>query len=261
MNLPFRRALLAIAAAALVGVAAIGPVSAAQRPDPLAAEAQANSGAKPCHEQWAAAKVASVDHLRRLGDCEIDRRLATLTTLDTRVVAARLVTDDHRSALRAEYAADRTGLTALRATIDAESSVTGLRADLKRIATDYRIYLLVVPKTAEVIAADSEVAAVARLADASSRLQARIDAAKAAGKDVTTAQADLDAMNAKAAQVTPLVQGVPAAVLPLTPAQFNAGTAKPVLVNSRTAIRNARALLVGARSDAKACIAALRELA
>jgi hypothetical protein len=91
-------------------------------------------------------------------------------------------------------------------------------------------------------------------------LQARIDAAKAAGKDVAQAQADLDAMNAKVIQVAPMVQGIAAAVLPLTPAQYNAGTAKPILASSRTSLQGGRRLLIGARADARACIAALKAL-
>jgi hypothetical protein len=67
-------------------------------------------------------------------------------------------------------------------------------------------------------------------------------------------------MTAKVAQVSPLVAGIPATVLPLTPAQYNTGTAKPILVSSRSSIQSGRGLLVGARADARACVAALKAL-
>jgi hypothetical protein len=92
------------------------------------------------------------------------------------------------------------------------------------------------------------------------KLQARIDASHAAGKDVTRAKSDLDAMNAKVALVSPLVQGVPAAVLLLTPAQYKGGTAAPILASSRTSLQAGRGLLAGARADARACVAALKAL-
>ena len=57
-----------------------------------------------------------------------------------------------------------------------------------------------------------------------------------------------------------VVQGIPGAVVPLTPAQYNDGTAKPILVSSRTSLHSGRGLLAGARADARACVAALKAL-
>jgi hypothetical protein len=61
----------------------------------------------------------------------------------------------------------------------------------------------------------------------SANLTARIAAAKTAGKGTTAAHADLDAMNAAIAQVISLAQPLPVDLLPLTPAQYNGGTAGP----------------------------------
>ncbi len=259
MKLALRGSLASIAVGALLLVGSVAPTYAAS-PVPSATEVPAAGSARPCAGDYAAAKDNGVGNLRKLGDCEIDRRLDTITKLTSKVTNNAALTDGDRSALLAQLSDDTTGLTALRAKIDAETDATALRADIKSIVTDYRIYLLVVPKVAEVIAADTELAAVNRFGTVDTKLQARIDAAKAAGKDVTTAQADLDAMNGDVAQVGPLVQGIPAAVLPLTPAQYNAGTAKPILVSSRTSLQSGRSLLRNARADAKACVAALKAL-
>ncbi len=173
------------------------------------------------------------------------------------MAAAGGLTDADRAALQSQLAADTSGLTTLRAQVDGETDVTTLRADLKTIVTDFRVYVLMVPKTAEVITADTELAAVTRLGTVESRLQARIAADSAAGKDIAQAQSDLDELQAKVLGVSPLVQGIPASVLPLTPAQYNAGTARPILASSRTSLRTGRGLLAGARADAAACRAAL----
>ena len=260
MQLAVRGTLAAIAVGGLLVIGSVAPTLAAQVPSPLAPEVNGAVGARPCAATRTAAKDNGVASLRKLGDCEIDRRLDTITKLKGRVANASVLTDADRATLQSQLTADTSGLTALRAQIDGETDITALRADLKKIVTDFRIYLLMAPKTAAVIAAETELAAVARLGTVNTKLQARIDAAAAAGKDVTQAQADLDAMNAKVVQVSPLVQGIPAAVLPLTPTQFNDGTAKPILASSRTSLRAGRGLLAGARADARACAAALRAI-
>lgn len=260
MKLALRGTLASIAVGGLLVIGSVGSASAAQSASPLPPEGNQAPGARQCAAELTTAKDNGIGNLRKLGDCEIDRRLVTITTLQGRVAAAGGLTGPDRTTLQSQLAADTSGLTALRAQVDGETDLTTLRADLKQIVMNFRIYALMVPKTAEVIAADTELAAVARLETVEAKLQARVDVAKAAGKDVTQAQSDLDAMHAKVVQVSPLVQGVPASVLPLTPAQYNAGTAKPILASSRTGLHGGRGLLVGARADARACVAALKAL-
>jgi hypothetical protein len=260
MKLALRGTLASLAVGGVLVIGSVVPTDAAQAASPLTPEISQGAGARACSAARTAARDDGVGNLRKLGDCEVDRRLVTITTLQNHVAIAGGLTDADRAALQSQLAADTSGLAALRAAIDGETDVTALRADLGKIVTDYRIYLLMVPKTAEVIAADTELAAVTRLDTLSTKLQARIDTAGAAGKDVTRAQAHLGAMDAKVAQVSPLVQGIPAAVLPLTPAQYDSGTAKPILTSSHTSLQGGRGLLAGARADALACIAALKVL-
>jgi hypothetical protein len=260
MKLAARGALASIVVGGLLAIGSVAPTYAVGAASPLVPEAGTAAATRQCVTETAAAKDNGIGNLRKLGDCEIDRRLDTITKLQSRVAGAVALTTGDRAELTSQLSADTSGLTALRAQIDGETDVHVLKTDLRKIATDYRIYLLMAPKVADVIAADNQLAAVARLGTQSTKLQARIDAATAAGKNVSGAQADLDAMTAKAAQVSPLVAGIPAAVLPLTPAQYNAGTAKPILVSSRSSIQSGRGLLVGARADARACVAALKAL-
>ena len=260
MRLAARGALASIVIGGLLVIGSVAPTYAVGATSPLVPEAGTAAAARSCTDETAAARDRSVASLRALGDCEIDRRLDTITKLQSRVTDAAALAAGDRAALLSQLTADTSGLTALRAVIDGETNIDALRADLKKIATDFRIYLLQVPKVAGVIAADNELAAVGRLGTRSTKLQARVDTDKAAGKDVTGAQSDLDAMNAKVAQVSSLVAGVPAALLPLTPAEYNAGTAKPVLLSSRTSLQSGRGLLAGARADALACVAALKAL-
>jgi hypothetical protein len=218
------------------------------------------AGKGVCATQATAAKTATVASLRAFGDCEINRRFTTLTDLSARITASKVMTSAHAATLQGEISSTRAGLTSLKASIDSETVLATLRADIVKIAVDYRVYLLVVPQVNLVNASDGVVAAQTKFADVNTKLAARIAAAKAAGKDTTVAQADLDAMNAAVTKAVGFASPLPAALLPLTPAQYNGGTAGPILSNARSALVQARDQLKVAVAKAAACRAALNAL-
>ncbi len=218
-----------------------------------------SSGNNVCSAQAAAMKTgATIETARALGDCEIGRRFTTLAALSAKIAASKVLSPSDSAALQSEVASTKTGLTSLKATIDSETSLPALRADITKIAVDYRVYLLVAPQVHLVSAADGVIAAQARFADVNTKLAARIAAAKAAGKNTTTAQAALDAMNAAVATAISLAQPLPAKLLPLTPAQYNSGTAGPIVTSARAALGQARDQLKAAMASAKACREALK---
>jgi hypothetical protein len=217
------------------------------------------AGSGPCTALAPAANPprATVASVRSFADCEISRRLATLASLSSKVAAARAIAPADAATLAAEIAAEGSGLTALKARIDAETTLPALRADLVRIVTEYRVYVLVVPQVNLTIAADAVAAAQGKFAQISTALAARIAAAQAAGRDTTAAQASLATMRAAVDAAVALVRPLPAQLLALTPAQFNAGTA-PVITAARTAIGRARDDLKAAATAARACLQALK---
>jgi hypothetical protein len=242
-----------IAGVAIAGAVAFSSAAVVTAVAPLIPGGPAGRGV--CAAQFTALKApVTVDALRAFGDCEIQRRFATLAT---RVSDSKALTNSDAAALTAEIGATKTGLTGLKATIDAETSIPDLKADVVKIATDYRVYLLVGPQVNLVSGADRVVASQTVFTKIDTNLAARIAAAKAANKDTTTAQIDLVAMNAAVTQAVGLATPLPATLLPLTPAQYNAGTAGPVLNSARTALVQARDQLKSAVQDAKACRAAL----
>ena len=216
------------------------------------------SGRGVCAPELAVRKPASVEALRAFGDCEINRRFVTLTDLSARITSSKVMTSADAAALQSEISSTRSGLTSLKATIDAETAIPALKLDIVKIATDYRVYLLVVPQVNLVNAADAGVATQAKFATVNTNLTARIAAAKAAGKDTTKAQADLDAMNAAVAAAVALATPIPGKLLPLTPAQYNGGTAGPVIQSARTDLGKARDDIKAAIASAKACRDALK---
>jgi len=219
------------------------------------------TGKGVCATEAAASRSSiTVVALRAFGNCEIDRRFATLTTLSTKVSSSKVLTPSDAAALQSEIGATRSGLTDLKTTIDAETSIPALKADIVKIATEFRVYLLVAPQVHLTNAADGVLFAQTKFATVNTNLAARIAAAKAAGKDTTAAQADLDAMNASVASAVGLAGPLPAQLLALTPAQYNAGTAGPVLNSARASLLTARNDLKSAVADAKACRDALKAL-
>ena len=254
MKTRIRTTLAGLAVAALLVITSAAVASAAP---PAVAGGPAGTGV--CKTAAAAVKAgATIETLRAFGDCEINRRFTTLTALAAKVSGSKVLTSSDAAALSGEIASTRSGLTALKGQIDTDTTLVALQADVRKIATDYRVYLLVVPQVNLVNGADAVKAAQTKFAQVSTNLTARIAKAKAAGKDTTAAQSSLDAMNAAVSQAVGLASPLPAALLPLTPAQYNGGTAGPVIKTSRAALVQARGLLQTARKDAQACRDALK---
>lgn len=247
----------------LASMLAAGSALAAPRPADVArpmAPAAEETRRGVCADAWQAARSEpSVANLQAVGRCEIDRRLATIERLRGAVDGARRLTDEHEAALERILDRSASGLRALRAEIEAATTVGELRTDLQRIVEDFRIYLLVVPQVRLVIAADVTEAAIARAIQVADRLEQAIQAAEAAGKDVGDANEHLASMRAHIRAADAKVDGLAGRILPLTPADWNDGTARPILERSRLAIAEARRVeLQAAIADARAIIAELR---
>jgi hypothetical protein len=247
-----------VAAMALGGslMLASGGLVAAASPKP---EKPAAAATGACATEATAVKAgATAETLHALANCEINRRNATLNELGAKITASKVLTSSDASALSGIVGATKSGLASLAATIAAESDVTALKADIAKIATEYRVYLVVVPQVNLVSGADAVLAVQAKVADINTKLSAAIAAAKAAGKDTTEAQKDLDAMNASVAAAVALASPLPAKLLPLTAASYNAGTAGPIIAAARTDLGKARDDIKSALASAKACREALK---
>ncbi|HEX5590340.1 MAG TPA: hypothetical protein VFX65_08645 [Candidatus Limnocylindrales bacterium] len=251
---------------AALGVAltvAAAPVLAAPRPATQAgagqlAQAEELTARHRCAAAWrAAAAEPTVANYQAVGFCEIDRRLATIDRLGSAIEDARALTDDHQRALEQILDDAATGLRELRAEIEADASLAELREDIRSIFEDFRIYVLVVRQVWLVVAADTVDAAGAALGETGADLAVLIERAEAAGQDVTEAVEHHAAMEAAVAAALAAVDGVADDVLPLTPADWNDGTAGPILRAARQAIADARADLRTAMTEARQVVAAL----
>lgn len=180
-----------------------------------------------------------IDVVKERALAAIDRRLERVARLRDAVHSSEHVTDEHASDLLAEFERTESGLLALAEEIRAAETADELRVLIPRIATDFRVYVLVTPKTWEVLVADAMGDAAVRFEEVAMNIAEAVQRAEEAGYDVGEAQAALERMQSLVAEGAGLAEAVPPAVLPLTPADWP----DP----ARSVVRGAHADLVAAR--------------
>ncbi|MEI6478329.1 MAG: hypothetical protein WCO52_05085 [bacterium] len=191
------------------------------------------------------------------GDANITARTTSLSGLKTKIAAAKRLSASQKASLTTEIEAQITGLTALKASLDADTTVETARTDFQKIFSQHFIYAFYVPRVNRIIAADEQVQAAAVLTTLTPKLQTYITTAKTAGTDVTSLQVKLDEMLAKTAEAKTLAQGVINTLTPLTAAGYPDN--KSTVEASATSLRTARADLKTSRDDAHSIVTALRK--
>ena len=201
---------------------------------------------------------ATVSSLAQRCNNAIAQRFTQIDQLDNQMAASKALTSAHQSALSNELANARSGLANLQTQITAATTLAQLRTLCPQIVTGFRIYVLETPKVHLTIAADREASVATTMTGIGTKLQSAITAAQGRGEDVANAPALLADFNAKVADASSKAGAASSSVLPLTPAQYNAGTAKPVLESARDGLTQGRGDLIAARSDAAQIVTILK---
>ena len=205
----------------------------------------------------------SVDqtHLQTIiakGGQEITRRLTTLGSLSSKINSAAKLNANDKSYLVSEVNAEISGLTALKAKLDAETTLAAAKADAQSTYSEYRVYALVVPKVALIKMADDQQVSENRLQALAQKLQTRINSAKDNGKDVTTLQTELGNMMAQTNNAAAISSGIEQKVLTLQPSDYDSNHA--VLSGDRDQLKNAHADNQAAVADVKNLVSALKNM-
>jgi hypothetical protein len=180
----------------------------------------------------AGAQQVRLNTAKQLAAAGITRRVLALRELTAAGKATARLSDADRTALTNQLQDQVNGLTSLNAKIQGDGDEATVRADAGTIITDYRVYVLTIPKARGVVVSDVELTAEDRLSQLADRLQTMID--QASGKDTTKARADLGALRGRLASATAAVSPLPASLLALQPAGYP---------GNRTALEQARATL------------------
>ncbi|NIA25074.1 MAG: hypothetical protein GWP04_05845 [Gammaproteobacteria bacterium] len=200
-----------------------------------------------------------VDRIKERAQHAIDRRLATIDRLRTALNEKGHATSAHKADLFVDLNEAKAGLRTLSREIDAANTIDQLRVLVPKIATDFRIYLVLAPKVHEVIAADTAVWAVNNPAtNVYEKLSALVDRADQAGYDVTEAQAALQEMQTHMTKAEAYAAPVPNQVIDLEASDWE-NPAKSLLRQGRDDLIQARDELRATKDSAKAAAQALRD--
>ena len=203
--------------------------------------------------------------IRSKGAAEIAKRQGSLTSTQAKL-ASQKADCGFNAARAAEATATSAGLTALGNQLAATTDLPTARTLYGKIFTDFRVYLVVLPKAGKAMRCDNALESIAKFNESALKVQAEIDAAKAKGANTTAAQALKDAAVASvavlnpAAAITPCmgllpdlgnktVQAANAAALQSCDASLDSVFAS--LKSARAQLEQARAALKSARKTDK----------
>jgi hypothetical protein len=187
-----------------------------------------------------AAMTERIDQVKQRADQAIQDRLDKLNALITRINGMKRISADQKTAFVTQIQSNITSLTALKAKIDADTDATALKTDAESIYKDYRIYAVFMPKTALLAHADSVLELAADMDATTAKAQAKIDAAKQAGQDVTALQNSLNDRTARAADARTQANNAISSISNVTPASYP---------GSNDTLKAAREMLKTANSD------------
>ncbi len=182
------------------------------------------------------------------GDSATEKRIQSLTDLETRINDFKHVSDSDKASLDASIKAQLDAMTTLKTKIDNDTDKKTLKDDVKSITQNYRIFMVVEPQARITAAADRALELGTSFTTLSAKLQVKITAANTAGNNVTSLNANLTDMNAKVTDATNQANAAIALVAHLVPDNGNA----TVATSNKTALMNARADLKKANDDLKA---------
>lgn len=186
----------------------------------------------------------------------ISTRLSALQGAVASVTSNRYLTSADRAAILSSLNSDLSGLKALGPVIQADTTVAQAKTDYRSIFTRYRVFALGLPQARFAAAADDLTGTVLpRLRDAHSRLQALL-AGRESAKNTAEVQSAMSDLGDRISAISSATDGLSAAVLALTPADWNGNHA--VLAPLRARLVTARADARKARSDIRTVVEALR---
>ena len=161
----------------------------------------------------------------------------------------KLTTSDRQTLSNDINQTELPGIQGLQPEAQQASTCPGLRVVARQMVFDYRVYVVMTPQTRLAIVADTETAVEATFANLEPQIQSAIQAAQAAGKDVSGAQSAFADLQTKVAAAQSASNGVAAQVLAQTPQGYPGNW--QVFLTARTDLTNARNDLRAAYADGK----------
>ncbi|MDO8621479.1 MAG: hypothetical protein Q7R31_04355 [Candidatus Levybacteria bacterium] len=190
--------------------------------------------------------------LKQQGDKMVTQRIASLNILIARINNDKRLTSDEKTALSSDVQNAISGLTALKTKIDADTTVGDLKADIKQIATNYKVYEVLEPKMRILVVIDNLQDISNRLSRLSPKLQVFIDDLKGQNKNVSDLPILLNDINSNLSAINTKLSADKIAIMNIS---VNTVNAKDAFVSVRKDLAQVRADFAKIRHD----IALMRE--
>jgi len=194
-------------------------------------------------------KVAkTVGEAIKKADKDIADRIASLNKVLDKVQGMKNISATDIDSLKSEIQSEVSKLTTLNAKVDADTDLPTIKTDLQSIISGSRIYVLEIPKINILASVDKINTVSTMLQTISTKLQSRIDEAKAAGTDVSALQIALDNINSKLTDAAHQAVTAQATVSALAPDNGN----KTILDSNNVSLKSAKANIKTANQDLNA---------
>jgi predicted nucleic acid-binding Zn-ribbon protein len=144
-------------------------------------------------------KQADPTKLQNLGASMVDKRVTAITKYDSALAKTKYISEPTLNAVRGELSRIKNELTSLKEKIMNETDMPTLRADVKSIATNYRVYQVFLPQSAGIVAVDRMKAYSAKLDEISTKIEAKTNELEGQGKDVSEVRSLLSSATASIA--------------------------------------------------------------
>jgi hypothetical protein len=199
-----------------------------------------------------ATQTAAVQAIITRGDKEIERRLTTLNGLSSLISSSTKISAANKASLTTEVSSEITGLTSLKTTLDAATTVDSAKTSAKSIFSDYRVYALIVPKINLIKAADNQQLVESKLTILESTLSTKVNATTN-----SSLQGDLASMISDTQSAQALSVSVESGVIGLQPADYNAD--HTLLMQYFTKLKTALAANQAAAQLGKTIISSIKQ--
>lgn len=188
----------------------------------------------------------SSTHTARANEA-IDRRIASLNELITRIQSMKKITDAQKTSLVTQAQSLLTSLSMQKDKIAQDTDLETLKADKLAIYTQFRVYALIVPKFHILIWADRLNYVLDQMSQVADKLQTRITESSNKGLDVATLQTTLTDAKAKISDARIQTQKATDAVTALVADQGD----KTIGESNRATMQTAMGYLKAAHADIK----------
>lgn len=209
----------------------------------------------------AAAMQDKITNEQKRSDNEINNRIEALNKLLVRINAMTKISVSQKSSFDSSIQSEIASLTALKNSIDTDTSTSSLKTDLQSITKSYRIYALIIPQASITAAADRVLDLVSSFNTLSTKLQGYITTAQSNGVNVSSAVSAMSDITAKVADAGTQANAAISEVAGLQPDQGATSTLETntaALKNAQLKVKAATADLTAARKDVNTIVEVIK---